>query len=62
MGEVVDFHADRVLRLVRDNTILRKVYARHHPKGDKNEAVLRSVFNALIKDDSKMMALYQLTK
>ena len=57
-----DFHPDRVLKLVRSDKQLSKLYAKRHPGGNRNEAVLRSMFNALIKSDNKWMQLYEQTK
>lgn len=60
--EVENFNADRTLKLVRSDKILRKVYGKRHPGNNRNDATLRSIYNALIKGDKAMMALYIQTK
>lgn len=57
-----DFEANRVLKLVRNNRILRKAYEKHHPSDNRNDAALKSIFNALIVGDKQFMQLYEQTK
>lgn len=57
-----EFNADRVLKLVRSDKILQKLYAKHHPKGDRNEAVLKSIYEALIKGDQSWLNKYESIK
>lgn len=59
---MTEYNADRVLKLIRSDKVLRKVYEKRHPKGNRNEAALKTIFNALIKTDKKWMEQYSLTK
>jgi hypothetical protein len=59
---VTDFEPNRVLKLVRNNRILKKVYDKHHPSDNRNDAALKSIFNALIVGDKQLMSLYEQTK
>lgn len=57
-----EFNADRVLKLVRSNRLLGKAYEKHHPRDNRNEAALKSIFNALVVGDNHFMSLYENTK
>lgn len=54
-----DFNRDRALKLIRSERLLKKVWDRI-PAKEKDNALV-SVFNALIKNDKGMMALYEKT-
>jgi len=54
-----EFNKDRALKLIRSERLLKKVWDKV-PAKDKDTALV-SVFNALIKNDKGMMALYEKT-
>lgn len=62
MVDATAFNADRTLKLIRSDKGLSKLYNKRHPGGNRNEAVLRSMFNALIKGDKNWMIKYEQTK
>jgi hypothetical protein len=57
-----EFHPDRVLRMVRNDKALQKIWQRVHPHDNRNNAALRSIYNALIVGDRKYMEIYVQTK
>jgi len=57
-----EFHPDRVLRMVRNDKVLQKIWQKVHPQDNRNNAALRSIYNALIVGDRKYMEIYSQTK
>jgi len=57
-----EFNPDRVLRMVRNDKVLNKIWQRVHPQDNRNNAALRSIYNALIVGDRKNMDTYTQTK
>ncbi len=57
-----EFNPDRVLKLVRSDKALQKIWQRVHPHDNRNNAALRSIYNALIVGDRKYMEIYVQTK
>jgi len=57
-----EFHPDRVLRMVRNDKVLQKIWQKVHPQDNRNNAALRSIYNALIVGDRKYMEIYTQTK
>jgi len=56
------FNADRVLKLVRNDRELNKIWQKVHPQDNRNNSALRSIYNAMILGDRKYMELYVQTK
>jgi hypothetical protein len=57
-----EFNPDRVLRMVRNDKALQKIWQKVHPQDNRNNAALRSIYNALILGDRKNMEVYIQTK
>ena len=54
-----DFNADRALKLIQQERILKKVYDK---STQKKEVAIFSIFKALILPDRAMMAKYRQTQ
>ncbi len=53
-----EFNRERALKLIKSERLLKKVWDKVR---DQNDEALRSIWNALIKHDKGMMALYEKT-